>query len=643
MSYSKDILRENKRRLSLFEQEYDPIKGIGSKIPRYEWNGYWLPVTMKDDSIWSVIAKADIPFELKEKALNMEIRIKHDFEYWAATTIKITPRVPNEDGEKVLFVLNEPQRKFIAELEKDRVAGIPIRFIVVKGRQWGGSTLTQFYSMWIQNVLRKRWNSCIIADVEAQSRRIKNMYTSAAKDYPKWAGTLTLAPFEGDSKNRVVEETKSVLSIGSMQNPDTIRSEAVKSAHLSEIAYWKKTASKTPEDVIQTITGSMPLIPDTLLVMESTANGVGNYFHNVYLDAKTKESSYRAFFVSWQEFGDNIAKMDETEYEDFYNGLSEYEIFLWNNGATLEGIKWYRNKLSEMSGNTWRMRSEFPTTDIEAFQSTGNRVFPFEYVDNNRVYNEPAIWTGDYHGDANIGEEALNNISWINNPKGNSFMWAKPEIGYKNRYLVIVDIGGTTDLADWSVIRVFDRKYITEGGRLEAVFTCRLHQDVDIVAWKAARIAKAYDNALLVIEKNSLNRKKDAGENYLATLEEIAEIYDNVFKRQGREDEEQEGVEVKYGFHTNRQTKPMIVKQFKAALREGTIMERDRRVLDEADIYEEKEDGSYGAVEGKNTHDDLLMTTMIGNHISTYVMEPCKEIDLEKKPRRKNKVLMAKF
>ena len=34
----------------------------------------------------------------------------------------------------------------------------------------------------------------------------------------------------------------------------------------------------------------------------------------------------------------------------------------------------------------------------------------------------------------------------------------------------------------------------------------------------------------------------------------------------------------------NKQTKPMIVKQYKAALREETYMERDREVLDEADL-----------------------------------------------------------
>ena len=68
-----------------------------------------------------------------------------------------------------------------------------------------------------------------------------------------------------------------VVSIGSMQKPDSLRSGDMKMAHLSEVGLWKKTKERKPEDVIQTILGSVPREPFTVVVLESTAKGIGNF------------------------------------------------------------------------------------------------------------------------------------------------------------------------------------------------------------------------------------------------------------------------------------------------------------------------------------------------------------------------------
>ena len=52
----------------------------------------------------------------------------------------------------------------------------------------------------------------------------------------------------------------------------------MKMAHLSEVGLWKKTRERKPEDVIQTILGSVPREPFTVVVLESTAKGIGNFF-----------------------------------------------------------------------------------------------------------------------------------------------------------------------------------------------------------------------------------------------------------------------------------------------------------------------------------------------------------------------------
>ena len=100
-----------------------------------------------------------------------------------------------------------------------------------------------------------------------------------------------------------------------------------------------------------------------------------------------------------------------------------------------------------------------------------------------------------------------------------------------NRYVVSVDIGGRTDKADYSVIRVFDRYWMAEGGSPELVATWRGHLDQDLIAWKAAQIAMFYGNALLIVESNSLDKDSTDGDHFLTILDEIAPFYDNIYAR----------------------------------------------------------------------------------------------------------------
>ena len=85
-------------------------------------------------------------------------------------------------------------------------------------------------------------------------------------------------------------------------------------------------------------------------------------------------------------------------------------------------------------------------------------------------------------------------------------VWVKPEFGddrYKNRYVVVVDIGGKSEKADNSVITVLDNMCTHDGGLPEVCATWVGHIDHDVLAWMAVQICLWYDTALLVIENNS--------------------------------------------------------------------------------------------------------------------------------------------
>jgi len=637
MTTSQLIELDNKRKAEL-DSPYDPELGIGSLVPRFEFrldkksSPIYLPNSMQH-LFGSVLKYPSLEeyskSEFKDwKKANDEIvhylieqRLKEDFEYWAATCAFIQ----DKKTKKILnLILRLPQRILLHELLKLFWDGKPIHIILLKARQWGGSTLVQLFMAWLQIFHFENWHSAIIGDVEEQARTIRGMYTRLAERHPADIQQLTFAPFEGSTKNRIITERGCIISIGSMQKPEGLRSADIMMVHKSEVASWKETLGKKPEDLIQALSG-IPLVPGSLDVEESTAKGVGNYFHESWKAAVNGTSSKVPVFIPWYTIDMYREPFEKEEQRvKLLENLNEYGQFLFESGATLEGINWYMMKRKaqkwEHISEHWRMMAEYPTTADEAFQSTGKRVFSPYLVKGNRKYCvNPKIV-----GEISAEDGKKKGVQFDEKPNGDFWVWFKPELLPKiaHRYLVQVDIGATSDGGSYSTIRVFDRADLMNGGIVEAIATWKAHLDVDLVIWKAVQIAVWYDNALLSFESNPLDSedaRESEGDHTISLLDEIAGIYSNLFTRTDPEKVRQ-GHPVKYGIHTNVKTKTDYVNQFRKKLRERGYIEYDDRVNDEADTYEYKENGRVKAKDG--CHDDLLENTMMGLKVSDLMPMP---------------------
>lgn len=174
----KELVKENNRRNMVMEEEYDPIKGIGCygkrvMIDSKRWNEgiIYLPESMVKDK------------EFKKsvtKSTYQALRYKYDFEYWCSQCIKIKDK---KTRKLIPFVLNKPQRKLLGVFEELRQNGAPVRVILLKARQWGGSTLTQIYMAWWQIILYENCNSVIASHLKDTSTMIKAMYSSLLTNY----------------------------------------------------------------------------------------------------------------------------------------------------------------------------------------------------------------------------------------------------------------------------------------------------------------------------------------------------------------------------------------------------------------------------------------------------------------------------
>ena len=614
------MIEENKKRLALINAPYDPMTGEGSPIPRTlveipdsPLPKMWLPNDMLlDPTVQSVIEhgfhyhiyKAGLP--VNDKTMNIfwedfsRIRNRYDYEWYARMCQTISAK---GQGRDIPFTLNYPQRKYLKELEELRTAGLPIDIILLKARQWGGSTLTQLYMLWIQLVHKRNWNSVICGDIEKQSSVVAGMLSKAITLCPLWASYHThirTTPYQGAQKTRVINLSNSRYSLGSAQKPESLRSEDISMAHLTEVGLWKATKGKKPEDIVQSIFGSIASGPYTMKVLESTAKGVGNFFHRTWLDAIEGKNNFKPVFIAWFDIPLYSKPIDD--YQSFIGSMTEEEHALFKLGATLEAINWYRNKKKEFP-EEWRLASEFPSTPQEAFQSTGRRVFKISYIQSTRESCIEAWWKGDVEGDK------LN--CKLVRGEGNLEIWYLPdlEIPMRDRYVVSVDVGGVSDSADYSCIRVADRYAMTEGGIPEIAAQWHGHIEHDKLAWKAVQLAHLYGDALLVIEANTLESEGTEGDHFEYILNEIAGEYGNLYSRTS-EQEIRQGRPRRWGFHTNSSTKPMIIDHLVKAFRDSLYIEHCTHTCDEFDLYEIKENGKeMGAVEGN--HDDRVMATAI--------------------------------
>lgn len=685
-----DILRINQERLDEIHAPFNPITGKGSVGSRFECfiedfpiKRQWLPEAMCNVPLVRQLMAAGSVESFLCDTLGMEyddeeeynadklkvveqfvrIRSRHDFPFWAATYVWIKNK---GGGEDVLFRLTRPQRRFIERLEEKRRAGKPIRLILLKARQWGGSTTSQLYMAWLQLVHRVGLNSLIIAHQTSGSDEIRDMFNRMLDRYPVEMLYKLGADYDENEPKLVgvgmsglihaVPQRNCKIKIGTAKNPDSCRGGDYNLVHCSEVGIWEKTEKKSPEDIVRSACSGVLYKPYTMIVYESTANGTGNFFQIEYDAAKNGKSQFEAMFVSWFDIEQYSLDFEsEKEKRDFAqwlydnrensNAASEreecgrYLWWLWEKGATLEAINWYIRERAKSNEHAI-MASEYPSDDVEAFVHSGTRVFDKYRVEALKSTCKPPLQVGDVYADFDEGKKALQNLRFREDRQGLLWVWAHPEIDPEervtDRYLTVVDVGGRSHKADWSVIVVFDRLFMAEGGKPVVVAQWYGHIDIDLLAWKAAQIAAYYDNSLLVIESNTLethDKERDVdGDQSQFILNQVKDVYPNLYERKQPEEAIVEGAPKRYGFHTNIATKPMIISTLVKVIREAMYVERDERCLAEYNFYEKRKNGSFGAIVGK--HDDLLMTRAIGLHICFYEMDTPKIIPVQKKYNR---------
>ena len=675
----KEILEEDKRRLQSLLASYRPITGENAPGLRFECvitdflNGkkLWLPVEMLKEKKFCAIIKCGsievfcdkyMPDFDQEKARDavfrylIRLRCKHDFYFFAYAYA----RIKNKDGgEDIPFLLNHGQIGLTKEFERQRLHGVlgSILVILLKCRQWGGSTDTDVYMGWIQIFWMINWNSNIIGHQSSSATQVFDMYEKLMNAIPTWLFYDIGIPFKEDPRKLKTSSTQNnikyliprncKIQTGSARNPESCRSADAAMAHITEEAFFPNTTEWTPQKVINAAVSSIRVtVPLTFIVRESTPNGRENEFHDEWVRANSFDkdgkrlSIYTPYFVPWfdiekyilpfkteQEKIDFVIWLYKNREDEQYHG--SYFWWLWEiKGATLEGIHWYVNeckKYNDLDG----MRQEYPSDDVEAFLFSGTTVFdPYKLKEMEEDCKgiEP-IMVGDIEGDSyDAADDAcMDNIRFIERSGGPLKVWAGPDNSeiVRNRYIVACDIGGSHKTSDFSDIVVLDRYDEIYGGVPEIVAEWHGHCDADQLAMRCAQIAHFYNDAYLVIENNTAYSRMNNTEGNQSELffPILLPLYDNLYSASQSKLKKVKNIEMKWGFNTNKNTKVAVVKTMARIIRDGGYMERELAAIDECTYFlYYKQNDCYGAVAGK--HDDRVMARAIALYVEKDMPAP---------------------
>lgn len=542
---------------------------------------------------------------------------RSDFPLFAREVLKIQTK-----GAKLTrFRFNRAQQRVWELIKEDMDAGKPVRMFILKARQLGFSTLIQGLMYWLVSLRRNR-NVLVAAhedDAAAQLfQKAQVFYKTSPEDFRPMLRLSNRKElhFANPDPKAPKEQMglESRITVKTAKNRNLGASMTLQGLHLSEFAKYERVLDDV-KTTMATVLQTVPRLPETFVFLETTADGMG-----YAADFWKARNGYRKVFVSWcadDEYtvpGDTLyltldllGDVDESEFgnEVWVRDRVLDELRFWypehaDDQAWLEvealcRLQWRRSMISDQFQGEQGIelfRQEYPITPEEAFLTTGSAVFDQRKLQDRLAALERKDEDGRVVGliFEPTGFRFDKRVSDFYHAKhGPLRVYKVPDP--KKRYVIGADVSEGLPGGDMSAAQVLELPDLEQ----VAVYEDRL--DPDDFADVLYHLGRIYGWAPLMVETN--------GPGFATVLRLGKDLYYPAMYRREVFDKTSKSYQKKFGWHTNRQTKNVLVTGLRVAVRDDLILFRDMRTLRDMTFFVKHNDDSMGAVTGE--HDDTVM------------------------------------
>lgn len=539
-------------------------------------------------------------------------------------------RIINKEGELIKPRINVLQRRVFEAWMYCKAMGIPCRIIVCKPRQGGSST----------GGMGLVYHECQTAPQTTRARiiggkykQVKNLW-NILEVYSDNDGCLWPKGRANVLADRI-EVGHSEITPETANDPDAGRAGTFRLVVVTELGRWREAGIASAKKVLSGLLNCVPKEPGTLVLIESTAQGIGGEFHSRYEKAVTlaafkagrRGSGYIRIFAAWFEFDDYRKVLTKDEETALEKDLSNEERAMRDRyDLTLGQLAWRRATIDDdCDGDAELFKQEYPSNEEEAFLSSGRPRFSRSGLEMQGAITKEAardLETGDIH----LSEDF--HASWEPMPEDECVFhrYEKPREGLE--YILINDPATGESQAmgldpDCHSVLVLRAGYIDDDGQwVQPALAARIRPprrnyrdacrwDGDVLEAAIYRLALYYGNCRIVIEMN-----KDTG---------VTEL----LKQRGRESEEpavkfytrevfnqrEQKATTALGWMTTEKNRESLVNTLSAAIRstgeDGAGIEiRCPHALAECSHFEVNVKGRSAAAGG--WHDDDVLALAIG-------------------------------
>lgn len=463
------------------------------------------------------------------------------------------------------------QRKLHDVIARQRKLGKPVRIVVLKPRRVAISVAVSAEFFHEVPFLAGQHAMVIAHDGEAAEETF-GYYGQFQKSYKPHCGMIALDKLKSESASQLEWTNGSYIKVATANNTKKGRAFSLRYLHLDEFAFYRDAAT-----LMTGLMQSVPSDPATMVIVSSTANGVGGPFYELWRRANepSEISEWVGLFFAWwehPEYARPVPRPDEFQRSlgvspQYGDELAERALY----NLTLEQLAWRRWCIvNQCDRSVQKFNQEYPASPEGAFLTSGRPRFSHKHLARMAIVRDPMRGRIEVLDDG-TRTQAL----FLPDEQGELAIYRKPERG--GLYVIGADAASGKDINDGkgNEDRDFCVACVIDASNGEQVAKWRARIEPAPFGVVLCALGRYYNWAYQVPEANTWGI--GVLEQMLREQYPIGQIYE---RGRSPSDRHTESVH-KIGFETTSVTREQLISALDIAIREYAVLIRDAQTLAE--------------------------------------------------------------